>query len=164
MTARQRLRNLWRAATSPIRNARKRWRARHVPSWALAPDGQPDVTPLPPDPALDPALDLRRRMFPPLGEYARLRMGNDRAPAEGALIDALNASMRTIPSNYYGSLSLMRCPCGEIVRFTPFDNAADLERNNWTTVEQWYCDAWRVRRWYAEREAPQQQQQEAPPA
>jgi hypothetical protein len=108
-----------------------------------------------PDAALAPELDvaaqMRARTFPSLKAYADMRLGAD-APSERALADALERSARTIPEGHVGEVSFVSCPCREVVRFVPFENANDLVNRGWKLIESWYSDAWRLKRWRAEAE------------
>jgi hypothetical protein len=103
-------------------------------------------------PELSAAADMRARMFPGLKEYADLRLGRD-APSERALADALERSGKTIPDGYVGDVALVTCPCTEVIRFVPFDNAHDLTGRGWTVIESWYCFHERIRRWRAKADA-----------
>lgn len=134
---------------NPIKDAWRRTAARlravlrRTPPAYLAEDD--DVV----APELAAAADMRSRMFPGLSEYAVMRLGAD-APSERALADALERSERTIPANYIGEISLVSCPCTEVIRFVPFENVFDLTKRGWTVIESFYADYWRVRRWTTE--------------
>lgn len=159
MTARQ----LWCAAKAPLRRARKWWKAHRARPWYLAEDPDDPAALVPDDLELDPALVMRERMFPDLVAFARLRMG-DKAPSPDALHDALKWVPRSIPSGYFGTVALAACPCSQVLRFVPAENLFDLERQGWSTLEQFYADSWRLRRWRQEaRQSPSSIPQENTP-
>jgi hypothetical protein len=133
------LKDMWRALCRLLRRAEPAYLTQDLDD-ALGPE-------------LDVAAQMRAHTFPGLEDYARMRLGAD-APSERALLDALERSARTIPPNYIGEISLVSCPCTEVIRFVPFENTADLVSRGWTVIENWYADYWRIRRWAAEQKQP----------